>query len=121
MVSPEEFYEAKVADSYPLFIEETYRKICREQLKNSYSQVGEWLGKTGNLDIVAVDENGKVSVAACSYSRAMSVEDYEWLIFSAKKAKINVADIFLFGEKGFDSALIELATEKNIKLMHLWA
>lgn len=121
LVEPEEFYEAKVKDSYPLFIEETYRKICREQMKARYAQVGEWVGKTGNLDIVAVDDAGNISVAACSYSREMNVEDYEWLIYSAKKAKIKISEIFLFSEKGFEPALVQLAADKNIKLMHLWA
>lgn len=121
LVSPEEFYEAKVKDSYPLFIEETYRKICREQMKARYAHVSEWVGKTGNLDIVAVDVAGNVSVAACSYSRVMNMEDYEWLIFSAKKARIHISELFLFGEKGFDDALIQLAAEKNVKLMHLWS
>ena len=121
LVTPEEFYEAKVKDSYPLFIEETYRKICREQMKTRYAQVGEWVGKSGNLDIVAVDNAGNVSVAACSYSREMNVDDYEWLIYSAKKAKITISEIFLFGEKGFEPALVQLVADKNIKLMHLWA
>ena len=121
LVEPEEFYEAKVKDSYPLFIEETYRKICREQMKTRYAQVGEWVGKSGNLDIVAVDDAGNVSVAACSYSREMNVDDYEWLMYSAKKARIQISEIFLFGEKGFEPALVQLAADKNIKLMHLWA
>jgi len=121
LVEPEEFYEAKVKDSYPLFVEETYRKICREQMKTRYAQVGEWVGKSGNLDIVAVDDAGNVSVAACSYSREMNVEDYEWLIYSAKKARIKISEIFLFSEKGFEPALVRLAADNNIKLMHLWA
>ena len=121
LIGPEEFYEAKVKESYPLFIEETYRKICREQMKAGYAQVSEWVGKTGNLDIVAVDAAGNVSVAACSYSRKINVEDYEWLVYSAKKAKIKTYEIFLFGEKGFEDELVKLAAEKKVKLMHLWA
>lgn len=120
LVSPEEFYEAKVKDSYPLFIEETYRKICREQMKRRFSQVGEWLGKTGSLDIVAVDKDGNISIAACSYSREMTLQDYEWLVFSAKKAKINPSEVYMFGEMGFEETLVQLAEEQNVKLVHLW-
>ncbi|MGN0168865.1 MAG: ATP-binding protein [Acetatifactor sp.] len=119
LISPEEFYDRKIADSFELFVDEAYRKICREKLGQEYKTVGEWLGKTGNLDIVAMDAEGKVCVAMCSYAAKMKLEDYEWLLFSMKKAKLSDADIRLYCEKGFADELVEKAGKENVPLLRL--
>ena len=115
-LTPEEFYEKKVAPSYDLYVEEAYRKICREQMGREYRVVGEWLGKTGTIDIVASDGQGRIGVAACAYARVMKYEDYEWLLFSMKKAKLNCEDIRLYSENGFDEKLVRAAGEGKVKL-----
>lgn len=115
-LTPEEFYEKKVAPSYDLYVEEAYRKICREQMGREYRVVGEWLGKTGTIDIVASDGQGRIGVAACAYARVMKYEDYEWLMFSMKKAKLNCEDIRLYSENGFDEKLVRAAGEGKVKL-----
>lgn len=113
---PEEFYEKKVAPSYDLYTEEAYRKICREQMSREYRVVGEWLGKTGTIDIVASDGQGRIGTAACAYARTMKYEDYEWLLFSMKKAKLKCEDVRLYSENGFDEKLVQAAGEGKVKL-----
>lgn len=115
-VSPQEYYDLKVKDYYSDFVEEAYRKICREYFAKNYSSVGEWIGKTGVVDIVAKDAEGNITVAMCSYSKKMTYEDYEWLMFQLKKAMIKTDNILLFGEMGFDEQLISEASESKIKL-----
>lgn len=115
-LSPEEFYCDVVADSYPDFTEEAYRRICREQMSDNCIFVGEWIGKTGNLDIVAKDTGGHITVCACSYARQMTVQDYEWLEYHIRQAKIRPDRIKLFCEKGFDSRLRQMAKDLNISL-----
>ena len=115
-LEPAEFYYEKIAPSYDLYVEEAYRKICREQLNREYRVVGEWLGKTGSIDIVASDGQGKIGTAVCIYSKPMKYEDYEWLLFSLKKAKLHCNDMRLYCEKGFDEKLLQAAKEGNIKL-----
>lgn len=120
-LNPQEFYEKTVRNYYPDFVEETYRKICREQLAGSYSFVGEWLGKTGAIDIVAKDAEGHIAVAACSYARQMTYENYEWLLFQLKKAMIKPDSIRLFCEKDFDKKLKLEAASGKVKLQHIIA
>lgn len=116
-LSPEAFYDRKVAESYDLYVEEAYRRICREYMGREYRAVGEWLGKTGAIDIVASDGQGTVGVGACVWSRIMEYRDYEWLLFSMKKARITSTDIRLYSEKGFDDALLKKAEEGKVKLL----
>lgn len=118
-MTPEEFYAAKVEDSFALFVEESYRAVCRERVAREYKNAGEWLGKTGNLDIVASDGQGNFCVAACCYSRRMTYEDYEWLLFSMKKARIKSCSVRLYCEKGFDDTLSEAAEKGKLQLMKI--
>ncbi|MCM1191236.1 MAG: ATP-binding protein [Acetatifactor muris] len=116
-LSPEEFYDRKVAESYDLYVEEAYRRICREHMGREYRAVGEWLGKTGAVDIVASDGQGTVGVGACVWSRRMEYRDYEWLLFSMKKARLVSTDIRLYCERGFDDELRQKAQEGRVKLL----
>lgn len=118
-LSAEEFYEEKVTDAFPIFVEEAYRAICRETLAEQSLSVGEWLGKSGNLDIVASDRNGAVTVAACSYTRQMQYEDYEWLLFCMKKAGLKDAVKVLYCEKGFSEELRREAAWERVVLRHI--
>jgi len=115
----QEFYDKAVRHYYPDYVEETYCKICREQLSAAYPFIGEWLGKTGSIDIVAKDAEGHITVAACSYARQMTYEDYEWLLFQLKKARIQPDSIRLFCEKDFDKRLKLEAASGRVKLQHI--
>lgn len=114
--SAEEFYERAVLPLYPDFVEEAYRKLCREQLGLNPAALGEWIGKEGSLDIVGTDGDGRHIVAACFYARKMTYEDYEWLLFCMKKAKLKDADIHLFCEKGVDDKLAAEIQPMHIKM-----
>ncbi len=117
--SPREFYERVIAEGFPEFMEESYRKICRETLLDSAVSVGEWIGKEGNLDIIARDGKGNLIVAGCSCARKVTCEDYEWLLFCAKKARVKPGKVILFGEKGFDGRLLEEEAAGRIELRHI--
>lgn len=118
-LSPEAFFDEKMKASFGQFSDEAYRQACREKMAEEYGNVGEWLGKAGNLDIVAWDDQGNICVAACCSSREMTGGDYEWLRFSMKKARIKKAAVRLYGEKGFDEALQKAARSKKLRLMRL--
>lgn len=118
-VTAEEFYDSVVADAFPAFAEEAYRRICRETVSEYTVSVGEWLGKSGSLDIVAADRNGDLTVAACSYASRMNPEDYEWLLFCMNKAGIKDAVKLLFCEKGFSDELREEAMKGNVELRRI--
>lgn len=118
-LSPEVYFEEKVADAFPTFAEEAYRRICRETIGGNMASVGEWLGKSGSLDVVAADRNGKLTVASCCYTRKMQYEDYEWLQFCMKKAGIKEATKVLYSEKGFSEELQREAFKGGVELRHI--
>ncbi len=115
----EEFFQKKIKDRLPSFVEEAYRRICRETIHVGGKVAGEWLGKSGNLDIVAKDSEGNLIVANCSYGRPMKVDDYEWLVFCAQRAKIKNASFRLYSESGFDEELKKLAVAGKVFLYQI--
>lgn len=118
-VTAEQFYEQKVAKDFPSFVEEAYCRICRESVAEYTVSVGEWLGKAGRLDIVAVGRDKDMTVACCCYDRRMTIEDYEWLLFGMKKAGITNAVKALYCEKGFADELYTEAETGNVELRHI--
>ena len=112
-----EFFDTYIADAMDLYVDTSYIKICREILAEKNISVSEWLGKNGAIDIVAKDSKGQLSVASCSFSRQMKLEDYDWLKFCAEKAKIDASKYIIFCEKGFSLDLQKISTEANIDLL----
>lgn len=115
-LSGEEFFEREIRECFPCFVEEAYRNICRERYEEGFASVGEWLGKSGSLDIVACAENGELAVASCSYAKEMKAADYERLLLCMKKARISADYVHLYSEKGFDKILQKKADKGELVL-----
>ena len=90
-----------------------------DKLSFRYNQRGVWVGKVGTIDTVATDDNGNTLVALCNWENPlMKYEDYEWLMFCIKQAKLNVDSIYLFSAGDFDLELKQEAMIKdNIRLI----
>ena len=117
-LTPEEFYKRKIAPTYEQYTEEAYCLACRELMGREYRTVGEWRGKTGNIDIVACDAGEEqIGIACCKWSGKMLHSDYERLLASMKKARIKTTDIRLYCERGFDEQLEKAAGEGRVKLL----
>jgi len=118
-LEPKEFYASRIAGEFPAFAEESYRKICREAVGESAEIVGEWLGKTGSLDVVASDSEGNITVANCCYTDYVDEATYETLVKCAKKAGLKDAALVLYGESGFSEEVRALAMEGKVELRYI--
>lgn len=97
------------------FTQKTFAEIGREYIENenrkntlpfAVKSVGKWTGKAGNIDIVAQDPSGRTIIGLCNWEKdIMKYEDYEWLLFSARQAKLPADHIYLLSAGGFDDAL----------------
>lgn len=123
-------FDQFIAPSFRFFVQPSLQKMCLEQLNmlNStnqlpihFEQIGEWVGKIGTIDIVAQDCENKTLIAMCNYENpVMTYDDYEWLIFLTKKAKLKPDFIFLYSISGFDDKLIqEAGTKIELQLINL--
>lgn len=119
MLSPEEFYNAKIRDYFDEFANDDYCRICRQVFSGqiqSGADVSEWRGKDGSIDIVTVDNSSNRVVGKCIFYRKAEISDYEQLLATAKHARIMVDRAVLYSEKGFSDELEELSLKGIVEL-----
>ena len=127
-LTPERFYQRYIAPELVKYTARYFIEVCSEylelmnrmgKLSFRYTKKGSWVGKVGNIDIIAQDEEGQTLCAMCSYENpVMSYEDYEWFMFCVKQARLTVHDYFLFSAGTFDERIIEeAAARENVYLI----
>lgn len=123
-----DFYNEHIKPNLKKYTAKYFPAICKEYLdkENQYSnlpikydRMGSWIGKAGTIDFVCKDENGHILIALCNWEKPMMrFDDYEWLMFCCKQAKITPDYIYLFSAGDFDDGLRFAANnKKNIKLI----
>ena len=128
--SVDEFYEEHIQLFFKNFAAPYFKEVCRQQIEKwdweeklpiGIDRIGEWVGKSGNIDVIAQDETGKTLVAYCNWERSvMQYEDYEKLLSNIEKAKLGADTIYLFSIQRFDEKLsLEAKMKKNLKLISL--
>ena len=125
----EDFYKTYISGGLTAYTAEFFKDVCMELLEDgkkkgnldvNYVKSGEWVGKTGSLDVVAQDAEGNTLVAKCYYDKPfLKKEDYEEVLANTKLAKIKADYVYLFTMGKFDRELL-LETEQDQKL-HLFA
>ena len=128
-LSSAQFYHQYIESNLRQYAGIYFSKICIQFIQNSKKsmknfqpkKIGEWIGKSGIIDIVAEDEAGKIMVGLCNFEKPiMEYEDYEWLNFSMKQAKVTADFIYLFSFGRFDETLnLESKIKKQIRLVEL--
>lgn len=121
VMTPEQFYQSYIEQELGAFSIDAFKTACREALEawNTsqklpfvYNRSGEWVGKVGSIDFIAEDEQGHTLIALCNEKKEqMSYEDYEWLLFCAKKARLLPNAVYLFSATGFDERLFTTAQQ----------
>ena len=124
------FYEKHIKPNLKKYTSKFFPLVCREYLdvQNAhgnlpirYSRLGRWIGKLGTIDFVASDDNGNTLLVLCNWEKPMiRFDDYEWLMFCAKQAKIRADYCMLISAQGFDEKLkFASNSKKNITLVTL--
>lgn len=130
-ISDNEAFYSKYIEKYLIsFSADAFKTVCIEyimllnkmhKLPFEFNEFGAFLGKVGNIDIVASDKKGNNLIGLCNYeNEVMTLEDFEWLCFCVKQAKLSDDVFYLFSRVSFDERLIELAKNRdNIYLIDL--
>lgn len=121
MLSPEEFYDRYIEPKLEDYLNRYFRQVCMEylellnvinQLPITIHKMGTWVGKQGNIDIIAQDRTRVSLVGLCSWSEEeMSAEVCQELEDRMEKAHIKSDYRYLFSAKAFSKELIEQAAK----------
>ena len=121
MMSPEQFYDAYITSGIDEYLERYFKEVCMEyvgllnligKLPMKISKMGTWIGKEGNIDIIAQNSVRENIVGYCNWNQPeFTMEMKEELLKSMKQAKIDAKYFFLFSAKGFSEEIRQLAEE----------
>lgn len=126
----EAFYTSNIEPELKTYVAGYFKAVCREHMEKMneegmlpfvYDRAGEWVGKEGNIDMIAQDEETHTILVLCNYEKPiMTYEDYENLIYCAGKARLRIDYIFLYSIGRFDEKLyLEAKVKKNISLVSM--
>ena len=119
IMSPEEFYDTYIEGDLDEYLSRYFVNVCMEylsllnqirRLPIAVSKMGTWVGKTGNIDIIAQNSARENIVGLCNWEKPrLTMDMCKELFDSMKKAKISSEHIYLFSAKAFDVDVIEMA------------
>lgn len=129
-LSVEEFYKTIVFPGLRTYANKYFNEVCLEYMAklNSFNKLpitvddfGKWVGKPGTIDIVGMSEDGKSVLALCEFDKPMvSYDDYEWLVYCAKRAHLPYDYVYLFTSGRFDEKLtLDGKIRNNVNLIFL--
>lgn len=130
VMSPEEFYDAYIQPEIDAYLNRYFIQVCMEyfelssavkQLPIVISKMGTWVGKKGDVDIVAQDRYRHTIVGQCSWSEPQFTYDmFEQLKNNIQYAKIKTEYYYLFSAKKFEEKLIQASkTDSSIVLVDM--
>lgn len=130
MLEPKEFYQRYIKDELDAYLNRTFQTVCMEylfllnqihRLPIEVSRMGTWIGKSGNIDIIAQSSIRKNIVCLCNWEQNLvTTKMYEDLLDAVAQAKISADYVYLFSAKAFSPDLIQLKeTYSNIELIDM--
>lgn len=130
LMDAEAFYASFIAPELKSYVAEYFIDVCKEHLEELneegelpfiYDKAGEWIGKVGTIDVVAQDEENNTLLVHCNYDKPMMpYEEYEKLLYCAKKARLEAGYVYLYSIGKFDEKLtLEARVKENLTLVSL--
>lgn len=121
MMTPEKFYDTYIEKELDDYMNRYFVQVCMEYLEllNMVEKLpirihkaGTWVGKTGNIDIIAQDSARNNLIGLCNWSKPqLTYKMCEKLFDTMKKAKLKSDHYYLFSAKSFDEELLAKAKE----------
>lgn len=116
-MEPEQFYDTYIAPDLDAYLSRYFRNVCMEyltlldqmgRLPFAIHKMGTWVGKTGNIDIIAQSTDRRNIIGLCNWERpALTAEMCADLFDSMKKARLTSKHYFLFSATTFDRTLVQ--------------
>lgn len=123
MLSAEEFYDTWIASEIGAYFNGAFQKVCMEylelmsmvnQLPIKIHKIGTWVGKQGNIDIIAQNDIRENIVGLCSWSEnVLTYEMYQKLLDSMEQARVRAKKYYLFSAGDFDENIKKKAAEDD--------
>jgi hypothetical protein len=117
LMSPERFYDFYIRRELDAYLQRYFRGVCTEylmilnqmgQLPYKVHKVGTWVGKTGNIDIIAQSTDRRNIIGFCNWDKPlMTMQMCEDMAVAMEQAKIDSDHYYLFSATDFEPNLKE--------------
>ena len=114
-MSESDFYDRYIAPELNEYLKRYFRNVCMEylllldqmgRLPFAVHKVGTWVGKTGNIDIIAQSSDRRNLIGFCNWDKPqMTMAMCEEMATAMDKAKLNAEHYYLFSATDFEPAL----------------
>ena len=129
-LNAEDFYDTYIRTQFREYVEDSMKVIGQEIIRSycekgmipfEIDKMGEWVGKLDSIDVVAFNENKEALVCMCNYEKnVLTIDDYDWLMLLAKKARFQVHTVVLVTFERFDQGLLDKGKQMgNLHLISL--
>ncbi len=121
----DKFYDIFISAGIQEYANECFKAVCMEYIHKleekgilgfEIADEGEWIGKEGNIDIIAQSDTGDTALGICSFRKMLTHEDLVQLEYVAKKARLEGDVIYLFSTGGFDEWLLDASLKPDSPL-----
>lgn len=130
MMDPEDFYDTYIENELDDYLNRYFINVCMEylsllnqirRLPLVITKMGTWVGKTGNIDIIAQSADRQNIVGICNWKEEeLTLAMCKDLFDSMTKAKITSKHVYLFSAKSFSDDVRELARiDKRFELIDM--
>ncbi len=119
-MEPEEFYERYIDGYLESYLTPYFIKVCMEYLRFldgahklplQIHKMGTWVGKRGNIDIIAQNSVRENLIGFCNWTEPeMTFEMCQQLFASMEQAKVTANFYYLFTAKSFDEKLVKMVS-----------
>ncbi|MGN0142061.1 MAG: ATP-binding protein [Roseburia sp.] len=123
LMGVEEFYDTYIAPGLDAYLNRYFVEVCMEylgllgmvgKLPLKIARMGTWVGKEGNIDIIAQDETRRNMVGLCNWEQPeLTMGMCEELFANMKRAKITAEYYFLFSARGFSAEVKTMAEQDS--------
>ncbi len=120
---PEEFYDRHISPELEGYLKRYFIKVCMEylQLQDMIGKLplhiykmGSWIGKKGDIDIIAQNSVRENLICLCNWSEPeMTFQMCQQMFDSMEQAKIGANYYYLFTAKSFEDALVKMAAKDS--------
>lgn len=122
-MEPEEFYERYIEGELEDYLTPYFVKVCMEYLELLDSahklpfeihKMGTWVGKRGNIDIIAQNSVRENLICLCNWTEPeMTFEMCRQLFASMEQARVTANFYYLFTAKSFDEKLARMVSNDS--------
>ncbi len=120
-MEPEEFYGRYIGGELESYLTPYFVKVCMEYLRFldgahklplQIHKMGTWVGKRGNIDIIAQNSVRENLIGLCNWTEPeMTFEMCQQLFASMEQAKVTASFYYLFTAKSFDEKLVKMVSK----------